>query len=382
MSAIASSSAQILAFTPIISDAEALAKLPAADRFDVVIVSIARARIGDAGCVESLRVDEDAHDALRLWSVVSGRGTVTVRDGVYPCKAGDCFVLRCWEPFRCVPSPPAPLVVQQVVYRYRCCAGRPRESALPPLYRRLTDPWFFGKLFSSMLAAYLADRAMREDAEAIMSALLLVLDREDCHRLRIEQHLEDADLYNIIDNACYVMRLLSSQPVSIPELAESCGFSPSHFNRLFQRYTGESPYEYLMRARIEHAKILLITTGEYCRHLSGYAFPTPTISATSFVNRRECRQRYGNPTTACGVMHDTSLGTAVNYGVPWTSYWREAPIIAATLSAVEPRRDIHPDFYWPRATMATSHQLALELARPQWSEGVPYGKDPASYNGP
>lgn len=46
-------------------------------------------------------------------------------------------------------------------------------------------------------------------------------------------------------------------PPSLPELARSVGYSPSHFSRLFKRVIGQSPSAYLIQQRVERARQML-----------------------------------------------------------------------------------------------------------------------------
>lgn len=48
-----------------------------------------------------------------------------------------------------------------------------------------------------------------------------------------------------------------AEPLTIADLAACAGLSPYHFARAFKRSTGESPHAFVLRRRIEHAKILL-----------------------------------------------------------------------------------------------------------------------------
>ena len=48
------------------------------------------------------------------------------------------------------------------------------------------------------------------------------------------------------------------EPISLPDLARVAGVSRFHFARLFRRRTGESPMSYVVRSRIERAKLLLL----------------------------------------------------------------------------------------------------------------------------
>jgi transcriptional regulator GlxA family with amidase domain len=49
-------------------------------------------------------------------------------------------------------------------------------------------------------------------------------------------------------------------PVRLQDLAQAAGVSRFHFARLFRISTGESPMEFLLRTRIERAKMILRST--------------------------------------------------------------------------------------------------------------------------
>lgn len=51
------------------------------------------------------------------------------------------------------------------------------------------------------------------------------------------------------------------QPISVAELAESVGFSASHFSRCFKSSFGLAPRGFLIRCRLERAKTLMRRTG-------------------------------------------------------------------------------------------------------------------------
>jgi len=50
------------------------------------------------------------------------------------------------------------------------------------------------------------------------------------------------------------------QDISLNELAEYCYVSPFHFSRLFKSILNVSPHQYLLSARLNHARILLSST--------------------------------------------------------------------------------------------------------------------------
>jgi AraC family transcriptional regulator len=49
-----------------------------------------------------------------------------------------------------------------------------------------------------------------------------------------------------------------SERIGLAELARLVGYSPDHFARLFRQSFGRSPYQYLLRRRIDRAKVLLL----------------------------------------------------------------------------------------------------------------------------
>ena len=50
------------------------------------------------------------------------------------------------------------------------------------------------------------------------------------------------------------------QPLTVTELATIAGVSPTHFTRLFRRQTGEPPYRYVRKRRLDRAERLIVET--------------------------------------------------------------------------------------------------------------------------
>ena len=63
-------------------------------------------------------------------------------------------------------------------------------------------------------------------------------------------------------------------PLSLSDMAKQANLSPYHFLRVFKEIYGETPNEFLIRLRVEHAKNMLITenmsVSEVCEKV-GYA---------------------------------------------------------------------------------------------------------------
>lgn len=57
-------------------------------------------------------------------------------------------------------------------------------------------------------------------------------------------------------------------PYRVQNIAKSIGLSTCHFSRLFKDYTGDSPYQYLCKVRVEYAKKLLMSGKFNCTEIA------------------------------------------------------------------------------------------------------------------
>ena len=67
-------------------------------------------------------------------------------------------------------------------------------------------------------------------------------------RFKINEHLLD------------FIRKNCSERLSIKEIALKCGYTPEHFSRIYKKYTGVSPTEFILSCKIDRAKKLIATT--------------------------------------------------------------------------------------------------------------------------
>lgn len=85
---------------------------------------------------------------------------------------------------------------------------------------------------------------------------------------------------NAVNRALAYLQTHFAEPVTVDSLARDAHMSTAYFSRLFKKKTGSSPYEYLIRYRIDQAKYLLRSTGssiEEVAYASGFG------SASNFV---------------------------------------------------------------------------------------------------
>ena len=65
---------------------------------------------------------------------------------------------------------------------------------------------------------------------------------------------------NVVELAIHFMKENMEKKLSLKEIADSIGYSPSHFSLLFKQHTGYSPLAYLNLLKIQEACFLLDET--------------------------------------------------------------------------------------------------------------------------
>ncbi len=97
---------------------------------------------------------------------------------------------------------------------------------------------------------------------SIANEFLSILIGKFLEEKKTEEH------FSIQEGAEYLAQHYMEK-ISICELAEKMNFSLYHFIRVFKMETGETPYEFLTRCRINQSQILLVTTGLSVEEIAG-----------------------------------------------------------------------------------------------------------------
>lgn len=66
----------------------------------------------------------------------------------------------------------------------------------------------------------------------------------------------NATLFGVARSVRYISEHLS-EDIRLGDLAEMCGYSPAHYSRVFKKYIGVSPVQYVVRSRLEKALQLM-----------------------------------------------------------------------------------------------------------------------------
>jgi len=208
-----------------------------------------------------------------IWIVLRGRGQLVAPQGEFELRPGDCYWYRAGERYVA-----RNLEGQQVTVFY-ChldlldTAGevvRPPAGDLPPLYRRMTDMETVAPILQR-IAALRQERPLRAaEINAWAGALLAEIasqDRQSAYTgLELEQH-------RAVEALCADIRALPGKYTAVRDMAERLGYTPQHFARIFRKFKGTGPKSFLIRTRIERAKLYLTSSHSVGRiaELLGYS---------------------------------------------------------------------------------------------------------------
>lgn len=230
-------------------------------------------------CENGYRIDRSGVEQLLLIYLENGALTVSYDGRRQTAQAGDVVLLDC---------------------------SRPHYYAAPAYAE------FYWLFFSGLNAFDLAARLLRDgsavfrtphngrigsDCRQVLSRFANRQPLVDAAHSRIlhgilcdlmpgtPQPQDDAALSPAQRAAQYLQAHLR-EPLTLPHIAQTVGYSPSQLVRLFQKEFGRSPHEYLIGLRIDHAKYLLKTTSLPVKEIAAeVGYQTETGFAAAFADR-------------------------------------------------------------------------------------------------
>ena len=214
------------------------------------------------------------HTCLNLWFIAAGEGTLQTSQNQYQLHPGDCFLLRLWETNIATHNPKQPLVVSWVCFDCLDAKGRVLPQAKRPVpreHRRIPDISFFDQLLQRAINHYAEGPARAAEAVQWLNIALLEMAQLDYQSqlsgLALEQHI-------LVDALCAGIREHPEQITNMQMLAAQAKCSVDHLIRIFKRHKGVTPWEFVIRCRIEKASNLLRFSGHSISQVAdmlGYA---------------------------------------------------------------------------------------------------------------
>ena len=119
----------------------------------------------------------------------------------------------------------------------------------------LNDPNELHETIGEMISHMRADRRMNESETSAMiyGMLMKLLDKSGASG--------DGGIGNpVVDRAIAYIQAHLIEKLSVEEISANAGYSASYFSHMFAEETGMSPYQFVVKSRVEHAQQLLKTT--------------------------------------------------------------------------------------------------------------------------
>ena len=195
-----------------------------------------------------------------LWYISAGRGWFETSQGKFNIGPGDCLILRPGYRYTGRHDPSRPLSVTAVHFDYLDKRGKiihPPSNALPRLHRKIRDTTFLHTLLQRIVSSLRENPLRQHQANDWLRAALLEIasrDREPSFPPHLQDQLQG------INRLCEEISANPAEAYRIDELAQRAGYSPDHFARLFRKFKGISPGEFIIHCRLEAAKTLLHTS--------------------------------------------------------------------------------------------------------------------------
>lgn len=199
-----------------------------------------------------------------LWAVFEGSGTLETPAGRIELGPGDCLVLRPRERYVCHHRAEDPLLVHVIHYDYVDERGEPSAAVEPPpLHRPIVDVLFFRELTTRVVDSHRADD--HQGAEDWLRVCLAEVARQDALRHGTDERTRE------LERLCIRIVEAPADSWRIEEMAEAFHLSSDHFTRLFKALKGVSAREFILQARIDAARRLLLSSSHSVTRIAALA---------------------------------------------------------------------------------------------------------------
>jgi len=206
----------------------------------------------------------DGSKDYTLWAVFRGEGTLSLDNVQYSVKIGSCFLIPPQTLTHGTHNPDNRLFVYAVHF---ITDG----SSFKIDHKRISNISFFKELFSRIILFYNMNRTPLANLylEVLLSEFFSSPDA-----LNGKQTPESATHQKYISEICDRINSAPKTKHSLSAFAAEYGYSATYLGKLFHKNVGISFSGYLLNARINYAKILLLNSklsvGEIAEKLGYY----------------------------------------------------------------------------------------------------------------
>ncbi|GIP34745.1 AraC family transcriptional regulator [Paenibacillus sp. J2TS4] len=200
-----------------------------------------------------------------MWLIVRGKGVFIINGTHYPAEPGKLFFFTPDMIVERRTDPEDPLEYYFLRFHYSECYqdkdvwsfnhAQDRPFPLQGMYT-LNNPPQLIYLLEQLAALWKRRGPITAMRRKIMMQELMLAIILDFRSQKIA-----GDTTAAIDKTQDYMSWHYQEPLTLEQLAQMAGLSVSHYSRLFKKYTGYSPIDYLTHIRVDRAKELLVLSG-------------------------------------------------------------------------------------------------------------------------
>ncbi|CAG7634980.1 HTH-type transcriptional activator Btr [Paenibacillus solanacearum] len=242
-----------------------------ASRLNKMVISILL--VGHQKCEDNWHQKPRTIKYQSIWLIIRGKGTFTINGTHYPAEAGRLFSFAPGMVVERSSDPEQPLEYYFLRFHYTECYEEKEQW----IYRSAAESRFplegMYTVTNTPQLIYLFEQldtlwkrrghmtAMRR--KIIIQELLLTLVAD------FRTQKAEGDTTAAIEQTQDYMVSHYQEPLTLESLAQMAGLSVSHYSRLFKKYVGYSPIDYLTHLRVDRAKELLVLSEYRLKSIAG-----------------------------------------------------------------------------------------------------------------
>ncbi|UJF33563.1 AraC family transcriptional regulator [Paenibacillus hexagrammi] len=205
------------------------------------------------------RLGPKVYDYYLVHYVISGKGVFTCQGVEHALGAGDSFIIEPEQLISYVSDSDDPWHYCWLAFTGSKAAPLVADSGVNPAYPiiRMRRSRHIPVLFHQIRHAF---RARKANAQLKAAGYLLLLFADYCDSLSsgsASSAVSDAEGDRIVQQAIHYLSTQYAEPITIELMAESLGYNRAYLSRLFKRHTKVTPVTFLLKLRIDKARLLL-----------------------------------------------------------------------------------------------------------------------------
>ncbi len=228
-------------------------------------------------CDQNYMVDRDSYNTFLLTYTIGGKGHLKYRGKSYTLEKGDIFLIDCLDQHYYATDNFD--LWEFCWFHFNGCEIRNYFEHiyrnLGPAYKSGTDSIIFDRI--NKIHSLYKNKDLSLD---IQSSCYIVEILTELLLKGITDNPDNSDIPEPINAVLVKIEKLYATPLNLDTLAKIACMSKYHLSRVFKKYTGYSPYEYILNYRLSESKEMLKTTNLTIREISeriGFQSPSHFI---------------------------------------------------------------------------------------------------------